>query len=245
MNKKIITIVSIIVFVAFTGVVFWNVEKSDRQERQNLPIVQNESEKGDQNMQTDEARKPQIQEIKPINLQTVQPQSEDSDEDNQTNSAQEPKMGNWLTYASENEQFTIKYPSDLFIKAPARENNSSIFSSIVALVISDEEDMAVQAIDPSESVHIVILISKKKEGQDLRQHVYGMAAGEEEFVTEVIVNGNDGFRVLTDSSSSALLYFFSKDDQIYTLTGVNYLEGGERVSSYKRMEEIISTFDFF
>lgn len=235
MRKKII--VTIILVVAFAGVltgVVFVAQKAKNQEQPSGQVVQHQSQDEKQAEQADEAQEPGIREMKPIDLQTVQHQGE-------------ANTDGWLTYASENKQFTIKYPADLFLREPGlvREGDSHIMSRDTVLVISDKEDAELQAIDPSEAVHIIISMPKKKEGRTLQEGVYGMMAGEEDLVSEVFVNGNKGYRIYSEKNKTIpLTYFFEKDEQVYSLVGVNYLEGDEWIESHRHMEEIILTFDF-
>lgn len=169
----------------------------------------------------------------------------------ENNQELEINTSDWKTYINEGWKYSIKYPSNLYIKPNAQGDKfpgdeSTPFDGGQTLIISDIEKMGIQDVMPEERIHIIITTLKKEEGQSLYSYlVKSFSFGDN--ISEVVVNGISGFQnksvneysSVTVSSSSV---FLSRDNWVYYLYSLN--DSGENFDSknYKLMKKIISTF---
>ena len=177
-------------------------------------------------------------------------QAENNQEQAQ-NTETEIDTSDWKTYQNEGWKYSIKYPSNLYIKSNTQGakfpgDESTPFDGGQTLIISDIEKMGIQDVMSEERIHIIITTLKKEEGQSLYSYlVKSFSFGDN--ISEVVVNGISGFQnksvneysSATVSSSSV---FLSRDNWVYYLYSLN--DSGENFDSknYKLMKKIISTF---
>lgn len=160
------------------------------------------------------------------------------------------ETSDWKTYESEGWKYSIKYPSNLYIKSNPQgdkypDDPSTPHDGGQTLIISDLEKMGIQDIMPEEKIHVDVLTMRKKSNQTLYSYLKELIKheGNESKISETSINGIEGFEIKT-SEFLSISIFVNQGDWVYQLRGCNAVDQDLTSENYQLMRKIFSTFKF-
>ncbi|KKQ14905.1 MAG: hypothetical protein US25_C0017G0003 [Candidatus Moranbacteria bacterium GW2011_GWE1_36_7] len=166
----------------------------------------------------------------------------------------------WNTYASGGWGYSIKYPSNLYIKSdtqgdkfPGETTGDERLPKGLAtwdggqtLIISDKEKMGIQDIMPDERIHFVITTFKLTQAREKNQ-TFESYFKDDKNLSRITMNGFDIYDVINTNSEggNGVHRYIVKDDWVFDLNGQVYLKNKQISSDDLGMiKKIISTFEF-
>jgi hypothetical protein len=168
---------------------------------------------------------------------------------------------NWKEYVSSGWGYSIKYPSDLYIKSDTQgdkfpgdtEGDENVpkgwgtWDGGQTLIISDKERMGIQDIMPNERIHITIntfkIDSNRDKGQTWEQYFNSTNNG----LLKIKMDKFDIYEGVNDYSNEERQFYryIVKGDWVFNLGGAVYFKN-KQISSddFELIKKIILTFEF-
>lgn len=221
MNKKIITIISVLVLVILAGG-FWFVENK-KKEDDNKKILQEEIA------------------------------TQNNSRDQKEADLEEISTSDWDIYINEGWGYSIKYPKELYIKDnPQGDKFPGDISSCPycghggqTLIISDQEKMGIQDIMLNEKIHITITTQKVNSNFNDGKAILEYLESGDENISKIKIEGMDAYNIIPNSDQNNFIsIYIIKNEWVYHLGGINYIDKNTGSDNFKLMREILRTFKF-